>query len=85
MESLVAEPDERTKLPGVQGAWTMPIKARIDMLSTGIRTPIGVKVFGPDLKVIVEINDQSERTLRGFCPIRGACMRSAKSAGSSWM
>lgn len=66
VESLVAELDERTKLPGVQGAWTMPIKARIDMLSTGIRTPIGVKVFGPDLKVIVEINDQLERTLRGL-------------------
>ena len=65
VERLVAELDEKTKLPGVQGAWTMPIKARIDMLSTGIRTPIGVKVFGPDLKVIVEINDQLERTLRG--------------------
>jgi len=65
-ERLVAELDERTRLPGVQGAWTMPIKARIDMLSTGIRTPIGVKVFGPDLKVIVEINDQLERTLRGL-------------------
>ena len=64
VERLVAELDERTKLPGVQGAWTMPIKARIDMLSTGIRTPIGVKVFGPDLNVIVEINDQLERTLR---------------------
>lgn len=66
VERLVAELDEKTKLPGVQGAWTMPIKARIDMLSTGIRTPIGVKVFGPDLKVIVEINDQLERTLRGL-------------------
>ena len=66
LERLVEELDEKTKLPGVQGAWTMPIKARIDMLSTGIRTPIGVKVFGPDLKVIVEINDQLERTLRGL-------------------
>ena len=61
---IIAELDERTKLPGVQGAWTMPIKARIDMLSTGIRTPIGVKVFGPDLRVINDINDQLERTLR---------------------
>jgi Cu(I)/Ag(I) efflux system membrane protein CusA/SilA len=42
----------------------MPIRARIDMLSTGIRTPIGIKVFGPDLAKIVEINDQLERTLR---------------------
>lgn len=64
VERLVAELDARTKLPGVQGAWTMPIKARIDMLSTGIRTPIGVKVFGPDLEVISSINDQLERSLR---------------------
>ena len=64
VEKLVAELDAKTKLPGIQGAWTMPIKARIDMLSTGIRTPIGIKVFGPDLKVITEINDQLERMLR---------------------
>jgi Cu(I)/Ag(I) efflux system membrane protein CusA/SilA len=64
VEKLVAELDRKTKLPGVQGAWTMPIKARIDMLSTGIRTPIGIKVFGPDLQVITQINDQLERTLR---------------------
>lgn len=64
LEQIVAELDERTRLPGLQGAWTMPIKARIDMLSTGIRTPIGVKVFGPDLEVITRINDQLERTLR---------------------
>ncbi len=64
VEKLIAELDEKTKLPGVQGAWTMPIKARIDMLSTGIRTPIGVKVFGPDLEQIATINDQLERTLR---------------------
>ncbi|MGE0396480.1 MAG: efflux RND transporter permease subunit [Kofleriaceae bacterium] len=64
VEKLVAELDAKMKLPGVQGAWTMPIKARIDMLSTGIRTPIGIKVFGPDLEVINQINDQLERTLR---------------------
>jgi Cu(I)/Ag(I) efflux system membrane protein CusA/SilA len=64
VEKLVAELDAKTKLPGIQGAWTMPIKARIDMLSTGIRTPIGIKVFGPDLEVIGQINDQLERALR---------------------
>ncbi len=63
-EKLLAELDAKTKIPGVQSAWTMPIKARIDMLSTGIRTPIGVKVFGPDLEQIVEIDDQLERVLR---------------------
>jgi Cu(I)/Ag(I) efflux system membrane protein CusA/SilA len=64
LERIIAELDARTQLPGVQGAWTMPIKARIDMLSTGIRTPIGIKVFGPDLEVITQINDQLERSLR---------------------
>ncbi len=64
LEKLIAELDAKTKLPGIQGAWTMPIKARIDMLSTGIRTPIGIKVFGPDLTQIARINDQLERTLR---------------------
>lgn len=63
-EQIVAELDHKTMTPGVQGAWTMPIKARIDMLSTGIRTPIGVKVFGPDLTEITRINDQLERALR---------------------
>jgi copper/silver efflux system protein len=63
-EKLVAELEQKAALPGVQGAWTMPIKARIDMLSTGIRTPIGVKVFGSDLQVITQINDQLERVLR---------------------
>ncbi|HEY6562597.1 MAG TPA: CusA/CzcA family heavy metal efflux RND transporter [Polyangiaceae bacterium] len=63
-EKLVAELEKRVALPGMQGAWTMPIKARIDMLSTGIRTPVGVKVFGPDLQGISQINDQLERVLR---------------------
>ena len=51
-EELVDEMDAAMKFPGTTNAWTMPIKNRIDMLTTGIRTPIGVKVFGPDLKKI---------------------------------
>ena len=46
VDTLIAEMDQALQFPGVSNAWTMPIKARIDMLSTGIRTPIGVKVFG---------------------------------------
>jgi copper/silver efflux system protein len=65
LDKLIDELDGKTRLPGVQGAWTMPIKARIDMLSTGIRTPVGIKVFGPDLEVIAGIGDQLERILRG--------------------
>jgi Cu(I)/Ag(I) efflux system membrane protein CusA/SilA len=48
-DKLIAELDKALQFPGVSNAWTMPIKARIDMLSTGIRTPIGIKVFGKDL------------------------------------
>jgi Cu(I)/Ag(I) efflux system membrane protein CusA/SilA len=62
-EDLVAEMDAALQIPGTTNAWTMPIKNRIDMLSTGIRTPIGVKVFGPDLKVIEEIGQRVERAL----------------------
>ncbi len=64
MEKVIAELEAKVALPGVQGAWTMPIKARIDMLSTGIRTPVGVKVFGPNLEGIVAVNDQIEVALR---------------------
>ena len=48
-DKLIAEMDKALQFPGVSNAWTMPIKARIDMLSTGIRTPVGIKVFGKDL------------------------------------
>jgi Cu(I)/Ag(I) efflux system membrane protein CusA/SilA len=61
-EKLIAEMNQalKTNMPGFTNAWTMPIKARIDMLSTGIRTPIGVKVFGPDLAEIGRILTQVE-------------------------
>lgn len=49
IDKIISELDKAMQLPGVSNAWTMPIKARIDMLSTGIRTPIGIKVFGRDL------------------------------------
>jgi len=49
VDKLIAEMDRALQFPGISNAWTMPIKARIDMLSTGIRTPIGIKVFGKDL------------------------------------
>ena len=49
IDRLIAEMDKALQFPGVSNAWTMPIKARIDMLATGIRTPVGVKVYGTDL------------------------------------
>ena len=61
-EKLVDEMDKKIRLPGVANAWTMPIKNRIDMLSTGIRTPVGVKIFGPDLNKIEEIGRQLRKS-----------------------
>ncbi|KZN45659.1 efflux RND transporter permease subunit [Pseudoalteromonas luteoviolacea] len=62
-ESLKAELDQLVKFPGVTNAWVMPIKTRIDMLATGIKTPVGIKVAGPDLDVIQEIGQHIERIL----------------------
>ncbi|NDW21690.1 efflux RND transporter permease subunit [Alteromonas hispanica] len=62
-ESLKAEFDSLVKLPGLTNAWVMPIKTRIDMLATGIKTPVGIKIAGPDLNVIQEIGQQIENTL----------------------
>ena len=56
--------DKALQFPGVSNAWTMPIKARIDMLSTGIRTPVGVKVIGTDLIEIDKLAKQGERVLK---------------------
>jgi Cu(I)/Ag(I) efflux system membrane protein CusA/SilA len=63
-ESLVAELDAAVRTPGLQSAWTMPIKARVDMLTTGIRTPVGVKIFGGDLAKIAELGESLEAILR---------------------
>ncbi len=59
-EGVISELDRLVRLPGVANAWTMPIKARTDMLSTGIRTPVGIKIFGPDLEGINTIGEQVE-------------------------
>jgi len=61
---LVDEMDRALRIPGVSNAWTMPIKARIDMLATGIRTPVGIKISGADPKVIERVGLQMEQALR---------------------
>ena len=63
-DELIAEMDRALQIPGNVNAWTMPIKARIDMLSTGVRTPVGVKVFGGDLDKIQETAQRIEMVLR---------------------
>ncbi len=62
-EKLVGELDNVMRFPGVSNAWTMPVKARIDMLTTGIRTPVGIKIFGRDLSVIEKIGLDIEKAL----------------------
>jgi copper/silver efflux system protein len=63
-EKLKAELDALVKFPGVSNAWVYPIKTRIDMLATGIRTPVGIKIMGPDLGTIQAIGRQIEDILR---------------------
>jgi Cu(I)/Ag(I) efflux system membrane protein CusA/SilA len=68
-EKLIDEMDAALRLPGIPNIWTMPVKNRIDMLSTGIRTPVGIKILGPDLKVIQETGSKVERILK---PLHGS-------------
>jgi Cu(I)/Ag(I) efflux system membrane protein CusA/SilA len=64
VESLIRKLDEALQFPGVSNAWTMPIKARIDMISTGIRTPVGIKVYGPDLAGIEKVAREIETAVK---------------------
>lgn len=64
VDKLIREMDRALQFPGVSNAWTMPIKARIDMLATGIRTPVGVKVIGQDLAVIEKLARQIESAIK---------------------
>jgi len=66
LDSMIAEMDRALQFPGVSNAWTMPIKARIDMLSTGIRTPVGVKVFGTDLAEMERLSREIEQALKAI-------------------
>lgn len=63
-QELMAEMDKAVKFPGLTNAWTMPIKTRIDMLSTGIKTPVGIKVSGPDLNVLQDLSEQIEQVMK---------------------
>ncbi|MDP3579714.1 CusA/CzcA family heavy metal efflux RND transporter, partial [Methyloversatilis sp.] len=63
-DKLIAELDKALQFPGVANSWTMPIKARIDMLSTGIRTPIGIKVFGKDLGEMEKVAKEIEAVVK---------------------
>lgn len=64
-DRLIAELNSAVRLPGVTNAWTMPIRGRIDMLATGIRTPVGIKVFGPDLAELERLGKEIESVVKG--------------------
>ena len=72
LEKLIDELDQAVKMPGIANSWTMPIRARIDMLSTGIRTPVGIKVFGPDLAGIETLARQIETVVQTVPGTRSA-------------
>nr|WP_005034843.1 efflux RND transporter permease subunit [Holophaga foetida] len=71
-EDIVADLDKVVRLPAIPNAWTMPIKARQDMLSTGIRTPVGLKINGADLETIQRVAVEAERILQGVPGTRSA-------------
>lgn len=64
MEKLISELDSAINFPGLTNAWTMPIRTRIDMLATGIKTPLGIKLMGPDLTVLSDLGEQIAAVLQ---------------------
>ena len=83
VEQLVDELNAAIQFPGLTNAWTMPIKTRIDMLSTGIKTPVGVKIMGPDLAVLGKLGEDIEALLR---PLPGTLSAIAeRSVGGSYL
>ena len=66
MDSLRDELNAKVNIPGLNNTWVMPIRTRIDMLATGMKTPVGVKIAGPDLRVIQTIGQQLETVLKGI-------------------
>jgi len=71
-ERLIAAMNDSVRLPGVTNAWTMPIRGRIDMLATGIRTPVGIKIFGPDLSELERLGKEVESVVQHVPGTRSA-------------
>jgi len=80
-EQLVAQLNDALKLPGLSNAWTMPVKGRIDMLTTGVRTPVGLKIYGSDVKQIEEIGGRFETLLAS---VKGARSVFAERTGDGY-
>ncbi|MBZ0200388.1 MAG: CusA/CzcA family heavy metal efflux RND transporter, partial [Ignavibacteriaceae bacterium] len=71
-DKLIEELNNAVQMPGLTNAWTMPIKTRIDMLSTGIKTPVGIKIAGPDLNILQDLGKQVEETMKAVPGTRSA-------------
>jgi Cu(I)/Ag(I) efflux system membrane protein CusA/SilA len=71
-ERLISDLDRAVRMPGVKIAWTMPIKGRIDMLATGVRTAVGIKIFGPDLDTLQALGQRVERIMQALPGTRSA-------------
>lgn len=82
-QKLVDDLDKAVKIPGLTNAWTMPIKTRIDMLSTGIKTPVGIKIAGPDLNVLQDIGKKLEKVIRTVPGTRS--VYAERSAGGNYV
>ena len=82
-DKLVEELNSAIQIPGLTNAWTMPIKTRIDMLSTGIKTPVGIKVAGPDLQVLQRIGKEIEEVAKTIPGTRSAFAE--RSAGGNYV
>ncbi|MBE0597056.1 MAG: efflux RND transporter permease subunit [Desulfuromonadales bacterium] len=83
VEQLIDELNAAVHIPGLTNAWTMPIKTRIDMLSTGIKTPVGIKVMGPDLTILSRLGEEIEAVVR---PLPGTLSAIAeRTVGGSYL
>ena len=82
-DKLVDQMNEAIQIPGLTNSWTMPIKTRIDMLSTGIKTPVGIKIAGPDLNLLQNIGQQIERAAKKLPGTRSAY--SERSVGGNFV
>lgn len=80
---LIDELNEAVQIPGLTNAWTMPIKTRIDMLSTGIKTPVGIKIAGPNLDTLQLLGKTIEETMRNVTGTRSAFAE--RSAGGNYL
>lgn len=82
-ESLVEELNSAIQFPGLTNAWTMPIKTRIDMLATGIKTPVGIKIAGPDISVLQNIGKEIEQVAKDIEGTRS--VYAERSAGGNYI